>query len=90
MDHKKFAKYTIHQFLSILFIVIFLLVPNLKFSLEKSSFDNFNIKLLLFGPNTPRHAISSVTSLNSTSLDKCFKMWNLSCSLFAAEVTILK
>jgi len=44
-------------------IVIFLLVPNLKFSLEKSLLDNFNIKLLLFGPNTPRHAISSVTSL---------------------------
>jgi len=51
-----------------------LVVPNLKFSLEKSSFDNFIIKLLLFGPNTPRHAISSVTSLNSTSLDKYFNI----------------
>ena len=38
------------------------------------SSDNTDINCLLFGPKIPRQAISSVTSLNSTSFDKYFKI----------------
>ena len=44
---------------------------------------------LLFGPKTPKTQYSSVTSFNSMSFDKYFKIWNLSLSLFAAELIIL-
>ena len=73
-----------------LLIKLGVLFPNLNFSLEKSSLDNFDISFRLFGPNIPKQATSSVTSLKSTSLSKCFNIWNLSCSLFDADVTILK
>ena len=63
---------------------------NLNFSLLKSSLLNFCINNLLLGPNIPKTQYSSVTSFTSISSDKCFFIWNLSLSLVAAELIILK
>ena len=70
--------------------MIFLPVPNLKFSLDKSSLVIFDNKSLLFGPKIPKHISSSVISLNSTSVYKYLSICALSCVLTAAELIIQK
>ena len=65
-------------------------MPNLKFSFEKLSWLILDNKLRDFGPNTPKQQYLSVTSSKIISFDILFKMKNLSLSLVAAELIILK
>ena len=57
---------------------------------DSSPQTSFRYNIKLGDPYTAKQINSSVISLNSTSLDKCFNIWHLSCVLTAAELINLK